>query len=201
MSTAPMPPPPKSSPATASATPVATPTPFTTGPDPVANENAIYAALKSKNYDGFAALLAADSIEVEPTGVYDKAGSVKTVSMFDFSKAQLSEFKSVPFDKDAALVTYLVKLPGAPAERHSTIWAERDGKWLAVFHHGTPIPRGTPATAPSPKVRRLRLLRQSSDRRKAQASLQVRRAVPPRSQQSTLSRNCWIRDLSGGPPS
>jgi hypothetical protein len=148
----PMPPPPKSSPAKAGATPASTPTPATTGPDPIANENAVWAALKSKNYDGFAALIAPDSIEVEPSGVYDKAGSVKGVSTIDFSKAQLSEFKSASFDKDAALVTYQVKLPGEPAERHSTIWALRNGKWLAVFHHGTPIPKGTPAAAPSPKA-------------------------------------------------
>ncbi len=118
----------------------------------MANEKAVWETLKTKNYDGFAALLAADAIEVEPNGVFDKAGSVKGVSQFDLSKAQLSEFKSVPFDMDAALVTYLVKLPGpAPAERHSTIWAKRDGKWLAVFHHGTPVSKGTAAATPSPK--------------------------------------------------
>lgn len=141
-----------SSPAKTSATPASTPTPFTTGADPVANEKAVWETLRTKNYDGFAAFLAADAIEVEPNGVYDKAGTVKGVSQFDFSKAQLSEFKSVPFDMDAALVTYLVKVPGPePAERHSTIWAKRDGKWLAVFHHGTPISRATAATTPSPK--------------------------------------------------
>ena len=152
VSTAPLPPPPKSSPATTSATPVSTPTPFTTGPDPVANENAIYDALKSKNYDAFAALLAADAIEVEPTGVYDKAGSVKTVSKFDFSKAQLSEFKPVPFDKDAALVTYQVKLPGDAGR--TSLYNLGRARWEVVG--GVPSryadPQGnTGVTAPSPK--------------------------------------------------
>jgi hypothetical protein len=146
------PPAPKSSPVKTSSTPASTPTPFTTGADPVANEKAIWETLRTKNYDGFAAFLAADSIEVEPNGVFDKAGSVKLVSQFDFSKAQLSEFKSVTFDMDAALVTYLVKLPGPePAERHSTIWAKRDGKWLAVFHHGTPV-RAAAASTASPRT-------------------------------------------------
>ncbi len=153
VSTAPPPPPAKSSTAKASASPASTPTPVPAGADPIATEKALWETLKNKDYDGFAAFLAADSIEVEPSGVYDKAGSVKGVSEVDFSKAQLSDFKSVPFDMDAALVTYVVKLPGpAPAERHSTIWAKRDGKWLAVFHHGTPIPKGTPVSAPSPKA-------------------------------------------------
>ncbi|CAN5672958.1 hypothetical protein BH20ACI3_BH20ACI3_21530 [soil metagenome] len=141
-----------SSPAKTSATPPSTPTPATTGADPVATEKALWETLKSKNYDGFAAFLAADAIEVEPTGVYDKAGTVSAVRQFDFSKAQLSEFKSVPFDMDAELVTYLLKIPGpGPAERHSTIWAKRNGKWLAVFHHGTPISRATATATPSPK--------------------------------------------------
>jgi hypothetical protein len=148
VSTAPPPPAPGRSPAKPS--PTSTSTPATTGADPIASEKAVWETLKSKDYDGFASFLAADSIEVEPSGVYDKAGSVKGVSQFDFSKAQLSDFKSVPFDADTALVTYQVKLPGPmPAERHSTIWAKRDGRWLAVFHHGTPIFRGAAAAKPA----------------------------------------------------
>ncbi|CAN5887277.1 hypothetical protein BH18ACI4_BH18ACI4_13210 [soil metagenome] len=153
VSTSPPPPPAAgSSPAKTSATPPSTPTPVTTSADPVATEKALWETLKSKNYDGFAAFLATDAMELEPTGVYDKAGSISSVRKFDFSKAQLSEFKSVPFDVDVELVTYLLKMPGpAPAERHSTIWAKRDGKWLAAFHHGTPISRAAAAATPSPK--------------------------------------------------
>ncbi len=153
VSTAPAPPPAaRNSPAKTSATPTSTPTSVTTGADPVANEKAIWEMLKSKNYDGFAAFLAAEAIEVEPNGVFDKAGTVTEVRRSDLSKAQLSDFKSVPFDTDAALVTYVVKMLGpGPAERHSTIWAKRDGKWSAVFHHGTPISKGTSAATPTPK--------------------------------------------------
>ncbi len=151
-STAPPPPAPKSATATASASPASSPTTLPPGADPIATEKALWETLTNKDYDGFAAFLAPEAIEIEPNGVFDKAGSVKGVSEVDLSKAQLTEFKSVPFDLDAAVVTYIVKLPGpAPAERHSTIWAKREGKWLAVFHHGTPIPKGTPSVAPSPK--------------------------------------------------
>ena len=143
---------PARSPAKTAATPTSTPSPAPPPADPLASEKAIWETLKSKNYDGFAAFLAPDSLEVEPNGVFDKAGSLREVSKFDASKAQLSEFKSVAFDADAALVTYLVKVPGPnPAERHSTIWAKRDGKWLAVFHHGTPIAKVVAAPTPSPK--------------------------------------------------
>lgn len=141
-------------------TPAAAPT---TGPDPAANDRIVWDLFKAKNYDGFASLLAPDLIEVEPDAVYDKAGAVKGVSMFDASKAVLSDFKSVNLDEDAALVTYIVKGDGTPnapmGVRHSSIWVKRDGKWLGLFHHGgttvvkpaamaapTPAPKSTPAT-------------------------------------------------------
>lgn len=116
-----------------------------TGADPIANEKMVWDMFKSKDYDGFAAVLAPDFLEVEPDKVYDKAESVKGVSLFDASKAVLSDWKATNIDADAALVTYLAKIPGAPpeGERHSTIWANRDGKWLALFHHG-----GTPVMKP-----------------------------------------------------
>jgi len=131
-------------PAKASASPASKP--GETGSDAVANEKLVWAALKSKDYDAFAAYLASDAMEVEADGVYDKAGSKKNVSMFDASKAELSDWKTVKFDNNAALVTYLVKLPGMnpDQERHSTIWINRDGKWLALYHQGTPVAQPAP---------------------------------------------------------
>ena len=117
------------------------------GPDPVANEKLVWDALKSKNYDAFAAYLAPNAMEIEAGGVFDKSGSVKGVSMFDASKAELSDWKTVKFDNDASLVTYVVKTPGMNPDqaRHSTVWANRDGKWLAMFHQGTPVAKPEPA--------------------------------------------------------
>jgi hypothetical protein len=142
---APAPPAPKTT-----ASPATTATPLTTSSDVEANEKAIWDALKTKNYDAFASGLAPESIEVEPEGVFDKAGSVKTVSQFDFSKATLSDFKTLRLNADASLVTYLSKIPGLSpnGERHSTIWANRSGKWLAMFHQGTPVEPRPPAPPP-----------------------------------------------------
>jgi hypothetical protein len=140
----PPPPPAKAapSPAAAKAEPVAP------GPDPIANEKIVWDLFKSKNYDGFAALLAPEFLEVESDGYYDKAGSVKGVSTFDASKAVLSDFKTVNMDATSSLVTYLVTDPGyAPkGERHSTIWVNRGGKWMGLFHQGS-TPVETPAAA------------------------------------------------------
>jgi hypothetical protein len=122
-----------------------------TGPDPIANEKIVWDLFKAKNYDGFATLLAADFIEIESEGVYDKAGAVKGVQTFDASKVVLSDWKAVKLDDDAMLVTYTNKVPGTPGdgERHSSIWAKRDGKWLGVLHHGgTPIEKAAVMAAP-----------------------------------------------------
>jgi hypothetical protein len=112
-----------------------------TSADPIADEKLIWETLKSNNSDAFGAFLASDSVEVEPEAVYDKAGSVKSVSQTDFSKATISDFKTLKIDEDATLVTYIVKIPGiAPeGEHHTTIWINRGGKWLALFHQGTPV--------------------------------------------------------------
>lgn len=149
------PPPPPPPPAKSEAKPTTSPMakPAETGPDVTANEKLVWDALKSKNYDAFASYLASDSIEVEPDGVYDKTGSVKGVSMFDFSKAELSDWKTVKFDDDASLVAYTVKLPKMEPEYHATIWVKRDGKWQALFHQGTRAAKPeTTKPAASPKA-------------------------------------------------
>ena len=108
------------------------------GSDVTANEKMVWDALKSGNYDAFASYLASDSMEIEADGVYDKAGSVKGVSGMNFSKTELGDWRTLKLDDDASVVTYTVKLPGLPTEYHSTIWANRNGKWQALLHQGTP---------------------------------------------------------------
>lgn len=135
------------SPATA---PAATPA---TGSDPIANEKIVWDLFKAKNYDGFASLLDPGFIEIEPDKFYDKVESAKSVTEFDVTKAELSDWKSLKIDDDAAVVTYVVKMAGMPGdgERHSSIWAKRDGKWVAVLHHGGTAVMKPAATAAAPK--------------------------------------------------
>ena len=129
-------------------------TPAQTGPDPIADEKIVWDLFKSKNYDGFAALLDSAFVELESTGVYDKAGAVKGASEFDASQFDLSEWKSAKLDNDAALVTYLVKAkdPKYNAERHTSIWANRGGKWLALLHVGTPVAKPKTEMKPGMKM-------------------------------------------------
>ena len=151
------PPPPPPKPASS---PAPKPMVGTPGPDPIENEKLVWDLFKSKNYDAFAELLAPEFLEVEPDNYYDKAGSVKGVSMFDASKSVLSDWKAVKLDETSSLVTYMVKDAGyAPkGERHSTIWVHRGGKWLGLLHHGgTPVekPSATnePKASPSPATK------------------------------------------------
>jgi hypothetical protein len=113
-------------------------TPGQTSSDAAANEKLVWDAFKARNYDAFASYLADNFMEVEADGVYDKAGSVKGVQGFDASKSELSDWKTVKFDDDASLVTYVAKIPGFPTEYHSSIWVNRNGKWVGLFHMGTP---------------------------------------------------------------
>jgi len=117
--------------------------PSETTSDVTANEKMVWDAIKRKDANAFANFLTEDSIEVEPIGVYDKSGSVKGITMVDASKVTLSDFKTLKLNDNATLVTYLVKGPSPDfeklGERHSTVWINRGGKWLAAFHEGTPV--------------------------------------------------------------
>ena len=142
--------------AKAASSPLATPAaPPSTGADPTANEKIAWDLLTSKNYDAFAELLAPNQLEVEPDGVHDRAETIKGVQQMDASKVTLSDWKTANLNDEAALVTYTVKGPAPIApqgERHTTIWAKRDGKWLAHFHQGgTPV-RTAPPLPPAAKT-------------------------------------------------
>jgi hypothetical protein len=157
----PMPPAPPPASPTASkpekmaATPAAKP--GETGPDPIANERLVWDLFKSKNFDAFAALLDPAFMELVSTGVYDKAGTVKGVAEMDAAEFELSEWKSAKLDNDAALVTYLVKPtnPKWDTERHTTIWASRAGKWVALLHMGTPVAKPAAKASPTMNMKKM----------------------------------------------
>jgi hypothetical protein len=126
--------------ATASATPASTPA---TAPDATGMEKLIWEALKRKDWDAFAAMLAEDQLEVWSAGVFNKAASVEGVKAVNFAGTTASDFREVKLGPTATLVTYVVRGPqpdfGPDGERHSSIWVNRGGRWLAVFHQATRI--------------------------------------------------------------
>ena len=126
----------------AAAAPSTAPTP---GADATAEarERYIWDALSRRDWDGFASFIADNAVEVEPNGIVDKAGSVSGVKQVDFTGVTLSDFREVRLNPNAVLVTYMVKGPSGPfagaGSRHTTIWVNNGGRWLATFHQGTPI--------------------------------------------------------------
>ena len=148
----PPPPPPASKPTASSASPAASPAKLETSNDVIANEKLVWDLFRARNFDGFQTLLAPEFMEIEPTGVYDRAGTVKGVSEMDASQFELSDWKAVKFDEDAGLVIYTVTMKGPKPQKdyHASIWAKRDGKWLAFHHQGTPAEADMPAASPSP---------------------------------------------------
>ena len=152
-----MPPPP---PAKAGASPTtsaaSSPAKIETTDDVVANEKLVWELFRTRNFDAFQTLLAPEFMEIEPTGVYDRVATVKGVSEMDASQFELGDWKAVKIDADAGLVTYTVtmKVPKPQKDYHTSIWAKRDGKWLAYHHQGTPastdMPSASPGASPSP---------------------------------------------------
>jgi len=133
---------------TAATTTTTTTAAATSDDDHIAREKQVWELLKKKDYDGFASMLADDQVEVSAGGVHDKAGSVAGVKQNDFSTATLSDFKVVKVDDDAVVVTYLAKVTAPEANpggyRESTVWVNRGGKWVAVFHQGTQVATASP---------------------------------------------------------
>jgi hypothetical protein len=116
--------------------------------DPIAREKQVWDAIKKKDYDRFASFLADDQVEVFGWGVNDKTGSVEGIKHANLSSAVPSDFKMLKINDDAVVVMYTIKGGGdvsKTGERATTVWAKRDGKWLAVYHQDTTI--GKPATA------------------------------------------------------
>ena len=152
VSTAP-PPPPASKPTATKpgASPAASPAKVETTDDVIANEKLVWELFRTRNFEAFQTLLAPEFMEIEATGVYDRAGSVKGLSEMDMSQSEQSDWKAVKFDEDAALVTYSVTMKGPKPEKyyHATIWAKRDGKWLGFHHQGTSA-APAPGASPSP---------------------------------------------------
>lgn len=150
-STGPPPPAPATSPAAATtASPAA---PAVVPADPVEREKWVWGLLAKKDYATFATILDPQQLEVEAEGVMDRDATLKGVQSFDASGMTLSDFKTVNFDADSMLITYVVTDAKSkpPQSRHTSVWVKRGDKWNALMHHGTPMtaPGASPAVSPA----------------------------------------------------
>jgi hypothetical protein len=128
----------------------------------IAQEKQVWDAIKNKDFDGFASMLADDQIYVSDDGSHDKADTIKGVKELALTDVALSDWKVMNLDKEAALVTYTLNIKGTangkplpPVPMHaSTAWMKRNGKWMALYHQDTEVaPAPTPAPASSPQAK------------------------------------------------
>jgi hypothetical protein len=134
----------------ANANAAATATPAAAGPtqaDIESKERAVWDALKSKNWDAFAGMLADDFIIVGQEGVQTKAQAVETIRKYDMTEYSFADIKFVKVDADLAIISYTATekstydghpMPSKPS-RASSAWVNKGGKWLVAYHQETEV--------------------------------------------------------------
>ena len=128
-----------------------------------AKERQSWDAIKAKNWDGFAAMLADDFVFVGGPGVAGKTETVDALKKMELLEYTFSNIRFLKVDADLAVITYTAtdkssfegKDTGGKPIRNSTAWANRGGKWLVVYHQESDVlemtgPSPTPAAAASP---------------------------------------------------
>jgi hypothetical protein len=158
--------------ANAGASPAATPkaeaSPAATaaGDAVIAREKEVWENLRAKNPDGFAAMLADEFVYVAEDGVYGKSATVDGTRQMALTDVSLGDWKVVTLDGDAAVVAYTVTIKGTSGGqpvretpvRAGSLWVNRGGKWVGVYHQDTTVsesPGGSKESraAPTPSAK------------------------------------------------
>lgn len=133
--------------ATANINAAATPTPAgVSQADLEAKEHQVWDAIKAKNWDAFGGMLSDDFTFVAGDGVSDKAKTLDALKKYDLTDYTFSNVKLVKVDDDLAVLVYdsteKSTYDGHPTPPDTTLhnssaWANRGGKWVAVYHQET----------------------------------------------------------------
>ena len=109
-----------------------------------ANERAINVAIQKGDVAGFNALVATDGVAMDGTGVMAVSEFVKEFSQMKLASFTIDQVKVVPVSDTAAVITYrftgkgtMMGQPMPSPVLASTTYANRGGKWIAVFHQET----------------------------------------------------------------
>lgn len=109
-------------------------------------EKKLWDAFKNKDPKPFKAGLTADAFALDEHGIQKKEDTVKMIptAPCEIKSYELSDWKLTMINSSTALVTYKGKTDGTcagqaiPTVWCSTLYVNRGGKWLAVFHTETP---------------------------------------------------------------
>ena len=110
-----------------------------------ATEKKIWEAFKNKDVAGFKSMVASDMWSVDMSGLMSLDQFMASMNDYTVSDYSLNDFKLVRLGKDAALIVYKANATGSykgeavpPGPYYcSSIYANRGGKWLGVFHQET----------------------------------------------------------------
>ena len=118
----------------------------------IANEKKINDAVMKHDAAGFTALVAADAVSADMGGVMKVSDFVKSMDRAKIQSYQILNPQVMWVDDKSAVVVYTWKGKGTwmnepvPETTYaSTVWTERNGKWVAVFHQETGAAPAPPA--------------------------------------------------------
>ena len=116
----------------------------------IANENKINEAVAKQDVKTFLSLLAPEAVAADVGGFMKASDFGKTLDQLKVTTWHIMDTKVMWADDKTAIVTYTwmgagtyMKQPIPGVTYASTVWTERNGKWLALFHQET-------AAAPPP---------------------------------------------------
>ena len=109
-------------------------------------EKKLWDAFKNKDPKPFKAGLTADAFALSENGIEKKEDTLKMIptAPCEIKSYELSDWKLTMINSSTALVTYKGKTDGTcagqaiPTAWCSTLYVNRGGKWLAIFHTETP---------------------------------------------------------------
>ena len=110
----------------------------------IANENKVSEAVAKHDVKTFTDLVAADAVSADMGGFMKASEFTKTIDQVKISTWHIMDTKVMWIDDKSAIVTYMwmgkgtyMNQPMPETVYASTVWTERNGKWVAVFHQET----------------------------------------------------------------
>ena len=110
----------------------------------IANENKVSEAIAKHDAKTFYDLVAPDALSADMGGFMKASDFAKSFDKVKIESWHLMNTKVMWIDDKSAIVTYTwmgkgtyMNQPFPDTTYASTVWAERNGKWMAVFHQET----------------------------------------------------------------
>jgi hypothetical protein len=118
----------------------------------IANENRINEAVVKHDAKTFTSLVAQEAVSADMGGFMKISDFVKSMDQAKIESFHIMNPQVIWIDDKSAVVAYTwmgkgtwMNQPVPETTYASTVWTERNGKWVAVFHQETGAPAPPPA--------------------------------------------------------